>query len=160
AVFLVDLDGFKRVNDTLGHAAGDDLICQVSRRIVEKLDVRASLRFGDARGRILARLGGDELVFIDPHVTSEKEAKAIADEMLALVASGFDIQGHYVAVTASIGVALVAQVGHDIDALLHSADAAMYEAKARDRNNACFYSDVLSERARTHREIETALRSP
>jgi diguanylate cyclase (GGDEF)-like protein len=162
AVFLLDLDGFKRVNDTFGHTAGDELICEVGRRMTRSLHIgRGS--YGDGKRpleRILARLGGDEFVFIDPHVSSEAEASVLAERMLVACGEGFDLRGHQVAVTASIGVALLRDVGPNIERLIQSADAAMYDAKAHDRNNARFYSHILSEKARAYLDIENALRQP
>lgn len=160
AVFLLDLDGFKRVNDTLGHTAGDDLICQVGSRITETFRIRQDAVSKRPLDRILARLGGDEFVFIDPHVTTAAEASNIADRMLGAIGEGFDLLGHRITVTASIGVALVNEVGANIERLIQSADSAMYDAKAHDRNNARFYSKVLSEKARKHLDIENALRNP
>ncbi len=158
AVFLLDLDGFKRVNDTLGHAAGDDLICQVGDRIVSGFNVAPS--FEGSLAPMLARIGGDEFVFIDPDVETEQDARVIGDRLLALVAGGFEIQGHHVAVTTSIGIALASLVGDSMEELLRCADTAMYEAKSKDRNTACLHSQVISERTRAQRDIETALRDP
>ncbi len=155
AVFLLDLDGFKRVNDTFGHAAGDTLICEVARRMVECFGI-----VQDSGGPILARVGGDELVFIDPFVRGTENARLIADRMLGIIRTGFDLGGQHIAMTVSIGVALIPDVGPDIERLLQSADAAMYDAKAHDRNHARFYSSVLSEKARAYRDIENALRHP
>lgn len=160
AVYLIDLDGFKRVNDTLGHAAGDELIRQMGERISAAFTPKASYAEDAPLSRILARIGGDEFVFVDPDVTTDAETREIADGLLRLAASGFDIQGHHVSVTASIGVTMVSVVGRSIDDLMRSADVAMYEAKSRDRNNACFHSEAISERTRIQRDIENALRSP
>lgn len=164
AVFLLDLDGFKRVNDTFGHTAGDELICAVGRRMVDSLGIqpfrpRASIA-GLPLERILARLGGDEFVFIDPHVGSQADAVLLANRILESVGDGFDVRGHQVAVTASVGIALLSDVGPNIERLIQCADAAMYDAKAHDRNNARFYSHVLSEQAREHLDLENALRHP
>ncbi|HSO30959.1 MAG TPA: EAL domain-containing protein [Labilithrix sp.] len=159
AVFLVDLDGFKRVNDTFGHSAGDELICEVGRRMTEcfQLGARAP---DDAQGPLLVRFGGDEFVFIEPSVGSRADALDVADRMLAAIGGSFEIRGHQLSVTASIGIALMSDVGTDIERLIQSADTAMYDAKAHDRNNARFYSHVLSDKARAHLDIENALRHP
>ena len=159
AVFLLDLDGFKRVNDTLGHACGDELICQVAQRVVSAMHIDLNAA-SDPSGCFLARIGGDEFVFIDPNVSSESDARMVSERLLSVVASGFDIRGHHVNVTTSIGVAFISDIGLSLEELLRCSDAAMYDAKSKDRNNACFHSLVLSEGKRTHREIETALRSP
>jgi diguanylate cyclase (GGDEF)-like protein len=161
AVFLLDLDGFKRVNDTFGHSAGDELICEIGRRLTDALSVTGA--YADRKrpqGRIVARLGGDEFVFIDPFVSTHEEAQALADRMLAAIAGGFDLRGHNVTVTTSIGVALVSEVGANIERLVQCADAAMYDAKMNDRNNARFWTRALSDKARHHLDIENALRRP
>ncbi len=164
AVFLLDLDGFKRVNDTFGHTAGDELICAVGRRMVDSLGIQPFRPRPSIAGlpleRILARLGGDEFVFIDPHVGSQADAVLLANRILESVGDGFDVRGHQVAVTASVGIALLSDVGPNIERLIQCADAAMYDAKAHDRNNARFYSHVLSEQAREHLDLENALRHP
>jgi diguanylate cyclase (GGDEF)-like protein len=162
AVFLVDLDGFKRVNDTFGHSAGDELICEVGRRMTEcfQLERRSP---SDARrplSPLLVRFGGDEFIFIEPSVETREEAMHVADRMLAAIGGSFEIRGHQLSVTASIGIALLSDVGTDIERLIQSADTAMYDAKAHDRNNARFYSHELSDAARAHLDIENALRQP
>ena len=160
-VFLLDLDGFKRVNDTFGHTAGDELICQVGRRLTRSLQVSGWGGDPDAPlGRFLARLGGDEFVFVDPAIETGDAAAAVAADMIETLGEGFDVRGYQVAVGASIGIALLADVGGDIERLIQCADAAMYDAKSHDRNTARFYSPELSERSRTHLDIENALRSP
>jgi diguanylate cyclase (GGDEF)-like protein len=161
AVFLLDLDCFKRVNDTFGHTAGDELICEVGRRLTEALRIGNS--HGDDRRPLepfLGRLGGDEFVFIDPQIENQTSALSLADSMLVALGDGFDLRGHQISVTASIGVALLSDVGPNIEKLIQSADAALYDAKAHDRNNARFYTHVLTERSRAHLDIETALRHP
>jgi predicted signal transduction protein with EAL and GGDEF domain len=174
AVFLLDLDGFKRVNDTFGHTAGDELICAVGRRMVAALNIHTGARrkiingtvgAGGRKGgatldRILARLGGDEFVFVDPNVANQAEATALAKTILQAASDGFDVRGHQVAVSASVGIALLSEVGPDIERLIQCADAAMYDAKAHDRNNARFYSATLSEKARAQLDLENALRHP
>jgi len=162
ALFLLDLDGFKRVNDTFGHSAGDELICEVGRRVVECFEISESAGSDTVEGRvpdrILARLGGDEFVFIDRTVRSPEDAIAVAHRLLTSISDSADLRGHEITITASIGVALVEEVGSDIEVLIQSADAAMYDAKAHDRNNARFYSRALSEKARKQLDIENALR--
>src|SRR5262249_4370779 len=161
AVFLLDLDGFKRVNDTFGHTAGDELICEIAQRLTHSLHV--GVNHQDLRrplDRMLARLGGDEFVVVDPHVASEAEATILADRILAAIGCGFELRGHLVTVTTSIGIALVSDVGANVERLMQCADAAMYDAKMNDRNNARSYSRALSERSKKHLDIENALRSP
>lgn len=155
AVFLLDLDGFKRVNDTLGHSAGDELICEVSRRMQSAFGLEPN-RGTD--GQLLVRLGGDEFVFVDPKVDTALEATMIGERLLNAIGTVFELSGHEVLVTASIGIALVGEVEGGVDELLQSADTAMYDAKAHDRNNARFYSRELSERARQQVDTESQLR--
>jgi diguanylate cyclase len=163
AVFLIDLDGFKRVNDTFGHTAGDELICEVGRRVTEcfMIDIDAEDRGGDvgARRPFLARLGGDEFVFVDPSVNEPEEASSVAALMLSAIGSVFDLRGHEIVITASIGMALVAEGQGSVEVLIQRADAAMYDAKAHDRNNARFYSRTLSDDARARLELEGLLRN-
>jgi diguanylate cyclase (GGDEF)-like protein len=160
ALFVIDLDGFKRVNDTFGHKAGDELICEVARRVVDcfGIDVDAEDQGDGAGGTFLARLGGDEFVFVDPTAKGPEEATAVAGNMLAAIGSVFDLRGHEIVITASIGISMVADAAGDIEALIQGADAAMYDAKAHDRNNARLYSKALSDKARGQLELETALR--
>jgi diguanylate cyclase (GGDEF)-like protein len=159
SVFLIDLDGFKRVNDTFGHSAGDELICEVGRRVTECFALESSSETTvDVTRPILARLGGDEFVFVEPSVTGPEEASAVAALILAAVGTVFELRGHEIVITASIGMALVADADGSVEALIQRADAAMYDAKAHDRNNARFYSQTLSEKARAQLELENALR--
>ncbi|MFO0740150.1 MAG: EAL domain-containing protein [Labilithrix sp.] len=160
AVFVLDLDGFKRVNDTLGHSAGDELICEVGRRMLAAFAIEpTNWRRGSRPDRqLLVRLGGDEFVFVDPNVDSAIEASMLAERLLSAVGTVFELHGHEVLVTASIGIALVGEVEGGVDELLQSADTAMYDAKAHDRNNARFYSRKLFEQARKKVDTESALR--
>jgi diguanylate cyclase (GGDEF)-like protein len=162
AIFLIDLDGFKRVNDTFGHSAGDELICEVGRRVTEcfqiDLDAEDHGQLGQ-RSAFLARLGGDEFVFVDPSVACADDACLVASRMLAAIGSVFDLRGHEIVITASIGMALVADAHGSVEELIQRADAAMYDAKAHDRNNARFYSRALSDEARARLEMEGSLRN-
>jgi diguanylate cyclase (GGDEF)-like protein len=118
ALLVLDLDGFKAVNDSLGHAAGDVLLRMVALRL------HGVLRATDT----IARLGGDEFAMILPG-TGKYGAMAVARKALAAVKAPLDIQGHHVEVGGSIGIALAPQHGMDSATLLHRADAAMYRAK-------------------------------
>jgi diguanylate cyclase (GGDEF)-like protein len=160
AVFLIDLDGFKRVNDTFGHNAGDELICEVGRRITTCFSIRAGVDPSmDLSRPMLARLGGDEFVFVDPSVSGPDDASAVGALLLTAIGKVFDLRGHEIVITASIGMTLVSDDGSDVESLIQRADAAMYDAKAHDRNNARFYSPTLSDKARAQLEIEAALRN-
>jgi diguanylate cyclase (GGDEF)-like protein len=124
AVLLMDLDGFKAINDTLGHAAGDTLLCEVADAL------RATVRPGD----LIARLGGDEFVVVLAGLHDGDQARARADRLLAqLRAECFTVSGVQLAVDASIGVALAPDHGGDVATLLQRADVAMYQAKRAHR---------------------------
>ena len=122
AVIFVDLDGFKPVNDDLGHAAGDDVLVQVAARL------RASVRSGDAVGR----LGGDEFVVVCPSVTSAEDALDVAEQICSRAFDQpLDVAGAALAMRASLGVAWSDRTGADALVLVQQADAAMYQAKRR-----------------------------
>ena len=126
ALLFVDLDGFKAVNDRLGHAAGDELLQAVARAL------RGRLRRGD----LLARLGGDEFLVALTDLEPEcavTEARRVADELSAALGAGFELRGEEVVVRASVGVGVYPRDGEEFAALLHSADVDMYTRKAAGR---------------------------
>ncbi len=160
AVFLIDLDGFKRVNDTFGHTAGDELICEVARRVTRCFGIDASVDTVeiDTTRPLLARLGGDEFVLVSPSVRDDADAVTTSNAMLAAIGTVFDLRGHEIVITASIGIALLGERGNP-EVLLQRADAAMYDAKAHDRNNARLYSRHLDDKGPTRLKMEVALRN-
>jgi diguanylate cyclase (GGDEF)-like protein len=125
ALLMVDLDGFKAVNDRLGHEAGDRLLVAVAERLVR------SARFND----LVARLGGDEFVLLVEDLTSRAQVQQLADTVLAALATPFALGGEVVGIGASIGVAIRIDADLDGDDLLRRADRAMYAAKAAGRGN-------------------------
>ncbi|MBA2665952.1 MAG: sensor domain-containing diguanylate cyclase [Trueperaceae bacterium] len=129
AVLFVDLDGFKHVNDTFGHTAGDHLLQQVASRLL------ASLRSSDT----LARVSGDEFVVLIPEVKRPDDARDVALALLAGLGEPFSARGHDVTLTASVGVSVFPKDGPDAAAMQRHADAAMYAAKDAGRNRVCFY---------------------
>lgn len=132
AVLIVDLDGFKPVNDTFGHAAGDMLLTQVSRRMVNVI------RSADT----VARLGGDEFAVILTSITAPQDAGIVAQKLIACFGAPFNINGNELSTTASIGIALYPQDSVDDEALIRKADTAMYEAKAAGRNGYRFFKEA------------------
>ncbi len=134
AVAFIDLDRFKSINDTLGHDAGDELLCEVARRL------KANVRGSDA----VARLGGDEFVVLLPEIQSTEDAASVARKILAAMGVPFHLHGRDMRVTCSIGISICPQHGIDEQTLKKHADIAMYEAKSEGRNNFQFYDNELS----------------
>jgi diguanylate cyclase (GGDEF)-like protein len=129
AIVLLDIDRFKDVNDTLGHAIGDRLLCEVSERLLRA-----------ARGRAtVARLGGDEFAFVIADIDGPDEAVAIVEDLHSEMARPIQMEGLTLAVTASAGIALAPEHGSDVELLLQRADIAMYLAKER-RSSVELYS--------------------
>jgi diguanylate cyclase (GGDEF)-like protein len=124
AVVYLDLDGFKQINDTLGHGAGDILLKMVAERLL------ATVRAEDT----VARLGGDEFTLALWHVSGSDYAATVAARAIAALAKPYDIEGHIVTITASAGVSIYPDHGEDEEALMKSADLALYEAKAAGKN--------------------------
>ncbi len=148
AVCFIDLDRFKTINDALGHGAGDELLMVMAQRL------RESLRVND----IVARLGGDEFVVLLEGSASAADHAAIAQKMLHAISEPLMILGCTFLVTGSIGISLYPADGRDAATLLKHADAAMYLAKSKGKNNIQFYSAELAEMAARHFDVESALR--
>jgi diguanylate cyclase (GGDEF)-like protein len=125
AVMYLDLDGFKQINDTLGHGAGDALLKMVAERLV------ATVREEDT----VARLGGDEFVLALWHVSGAEYAATAALRAIEAVSRPYDIEGTTVSITISAGVSIYPDHGEDAETLMKSADLALYEAKSHGKNN-------------------------
>ena len=132
AVFFLDLDRFKEVNDTLGHEVGDLLIKQVGDRI------RQCVRESDT----VARFGGDEFLIVLPNILEIEDVEVVATKVREALAKPFQLGDHVVSVSGSIGVSLYRDHGEDIDDLMKHADIAMYRAKQRGGNNYVFYEEI------------------
>ncbi len=137
-VLMVDLDFFKQVNDTLGHHAGDELLCLVADRL------KAAVRKTD----IVARMGGDEFVVLLSNLQDMEEAEEIGANVVASISTPAKIAGRATPISASVGVCLYPDGGTSCDALLQNVDAAMYKAKAGGRNNCFVYNADRSDRKR------------
>ncbi len=147
-VLFVDIDRFKVVNDTLGHAVGDDLLVQIGERL------RGAVRPGDTVGR----LGGDEFAVALTHLARPDDAANVAQKIVDALALPFQLGAHEVYVSASIGVGLYPTDGREPDTLLKSADTAMYRAKEAGRNAYQFYMPEMNERALARMHLESQLR--
>ncbi|WP_126443865.1 sensor domain-containing protein [Sulfuricystis multivorans] len=148
AVMFIDLDFFKQVNDTLGHAIGDRLLQLVAERM------RLCVRETDT----ISRLGGDEFVVVLTDISESAPAGNVAEKIIAQMNEPFDIEGNEIHIGASIGITLFPDDGRDIDALFRNADLAMYRAKALGRNNAQFFEPALTTAAIDRRSLENDLR--
>ena len=148
AVLFLDLDGFKTVNDTLGHAEGDVLLREVARRIIGVL----------RRDDVVARQGGDEFTILMQGVKDVQDISLIADKLLEAVAQPFVSGPHTMQVTASVGITVFPLDDTDVDALLRNADTAMYQAKSDGKNAFRFYTAEMNAAMRTRLDIESGLR--
>lgn len=135
AVMFLDLDRFKNINDTLGHMIGDELLQQVSSRLQD------CIRAGDT----LARFGGDEFTLMLPKLqNSRSDASKLAEKITEALKQPFNVDGHELYVSTSIGIALYPQDGSNIDSLIKHADVAMYHVKGQGKNGYQFYSNEMN----------------
>ena len=148
AVFFLDLDRFKVINDSLGHNVGDRLLQMVARR------VRGLLREDDT----VTRLGGDEFTILAPHIKSEADAITVARKVREVLKQPFVIDGRELFITTSVGISLYPNDGEDAETLLRNADTAMYRAKAQGRDVYQLYTASMNARALEQLTLENALR--
>jgi diguanylate cyclase (GGDEF)-like protein/PAS domain S-box-containing protein len=149
SIFVLDLDRFKAVNDTLGHAIGDGLLKAVADRIL------AIVRDGD----VTARLGGDEFaVLLRTDGNQREETSAVAARLLATISAPYEIEGRLLHIGVSIGVALAPDHGRDADTLIRNADFALYKVKAHGKNGYRLFDADLEIEANARRELEADLR--
>ena len=154
ALFFIDLDGFKGVNDTLGHAAGDQLLARVAGRLREVAMAQASAGAGDC---LIGRLAGDEFTLFVPSLPDMDSAGRIARAIQFALRERFDLGSQHVDLGASIGVACYPEHGDTLSALLRSADIAMYHAKRQGRNRAEMFTAELALEAADRAELERDL---
>ncbi|MDH3662372.1 MAG: EAL domain-containing protein, partial [Alphaproteobacteria bacterium] len=148
AIHCLDLNDFKGVNDTLGHAVGDDLLCQVAHRLTDVL--RAS--------DTVARLGGDEFAIIQVPVQTAEEASILAERLIAAIGTSYRVDDHDVFTSTSVGIAVSPENGRSPEELLRLADAALYQAKAQGRGCYQFFSPEMQEQLRYRKGLECDLR--
>jgi diguanylate cyclase (GGDEF)-like protein len=147
AVHFIDLDQFKQVNDTLGHTRGDMLLTAVAKRLI---DVTRD-------ARVTARFGGDEFVVLQAPITSPDQSEILAKRILTALGGTYDLDGHKVVVTASIGIA-IAKSQIDPDQFLRNADMALYRAKAEGRGTWRWFETSMEAHAQARRTLELDLR--
>jgi diguanylate cyclase (GGDEF)-like protein len=149
SVLMLDLDRFKSVNDSFGHPAGDALLREIARRLLN------TVREVDC----VARFGGDEFAVLQAPCKDQKAGViALSDRILAAVTEPYDFNGRKLILETSIGIALAPQDGDDVDALIKHADLALYRAKTEGRNRYCFFAASMEAEARNRRELEDDMR--
>lgn len=161
AVLFLDLDGFKAVNDTMGHSAGDAVLRQAAERLqrgIRDSDVLSHVGGGSRGDFELARLGGDEFTALIMDIGGPDDALAVAQRALDLMRQPFDIDGREVRLASSIGIALYPEDGRDAGTLLKHSDTAMYHAKESGRANFQFYNASMTAAAISRMELERDLR--
>jgi diguanylate cyclase (GGDEF)-like protein len=161
AVLFLDLDNFKRVNDSLGHGAGDELLCLIAARL------RRTLRHDDSSGAAnstslasghIARLGGDEFVVILPDLANIEDAGILARRLIDELQAPMQIAKHSLVVTPSVGIAIFPTDGTSADALLRNADLAMYFAKRRGPGTYAYFDPQMTTAARQRFAVEERMR--
>ncbi|MBI5014946.1 MAG: EAL domain-containing protein [Deltaproteobacteria bacterium] len=158
AVLFLDLDNFKRINDTLGHRFGDLLLRVASQRLNETVRASDALTRRGGEKDTVARLGGDEFTIFLSEVATPEDAARVARRCLDVLSRPYQLEGHEVTVTASIGIAAFPGDGGDIDALLKNADTAMYCAKETGKNTYQFYQSSMNASAMEKLTLEADLR--
>ncbi len=149
AVFFIDLDHFKTINDTLGHALGDRALEAIASRIENCI----------RRGDTLSRIGGDEFVLLMPQLKMEEDADNLARNIVEILQAPLCLGHHEVIITASIGIAVYPDHGRDANTLINHADLAMYEIKSRGKNNVGFYSPRLDKVHLSNLSFEVEMRN-
>jgi diguanylate cyclase (GGDEF)-like protein len=160
AILFLDLDDFKRINDTLSHRIGDLLLERVAERIIRILRAcdRVSRWVPETEASRVARLGGDEFTVLLSEIREPEDAALVADRLLRELAKPYMVAGNEIFVTVSIGIAVHPVDGDDVDRLLMNADTAMYHAKGAGKNVYRFYSESMNASALDRLAMETSLR--
>lgn len=160
ATLFLDLDRFKRINDTLGYNVGDLLLQGIAERVQEcvRKGDRAARQTCQVGSCTVSRLGGDEFTILLPEIKQVQDAAMVARRLLDTTARPFLLAGHEIFVTGSIGITVYPLDGEDADTLLKNADAAMYSAKEQGRNNFQFYSESMNASSYKRLALEISLR--
>jgi len=148
AVLFIDIDHFKYINDSLGHQIGDQLLKSLVARLISELREEDTI----------ARFGGDEFVVLLPEVNHLSDTKELANSLLNKIKEPYDIKGHELMITGSVGISIYPDDATTADDLIQHADAAMYLAKEQGRNNSQFYTPEINERIMRRLNLEKALR--
>lgn len=149
-IMFLDLDSFKSVNDTLGHDIGDKLLQAVAKRL------KNCIKEND----VICRLGGDEFVLIFPDVADVETVEVIAKKVIGIFNNSFNIEGHILNVTTSIGISLCPSHGKEADKLIKNADMAMYKSKLYGKNRYEFYTeDLETTRAEVAGDLDNSLKA-
>jgi diguanylate cyclase (GGDEF)-like protein len=155
AMLFVDLDRFKMVNDSLGHARGDQLLVMVANRL--RVVVNAEFP-GNVRARpLVARLAGDEFTIFFPEIQSADEIERIARRTVLAISESFELCGHSIDIGASVGLALVPEHGTSVESLMRAADIAMYRAKSLGGGQHCLFNTALATEHQDRIDTEKAL---
>jgi diguanylate cyclase (GGDEF)-like protein/PAS domain S-box-containing protein len=147
-IFLLDLDRFKVINDSLGHQAGDQLLQTVTKRLKEAI----------SDDNVLARFGGDEFILMVPNLLNREEAFDFSEEIMKIMEKPFDIYGQKFNITTSIGISLYPDHGSDMNTLIKNADLAMYRSKEMGRNCATLFTSEMKDHAIDRMDKEIMLR--
>lgn len=164
ALIFMDIDDFKRINDSLGHHAGDILLQKVSHRLVEDLrehdSVSKSYKESDKEdnSRQLSRLGGDEFTIMLTELTSRKEVQKVCERLVKTLSKPIEVNGNELVVSGSFGIAIFPEDGKDLATLMRHADIAMYQAKETGKNNLCFYDENIDSNKFERLTLESKLR--
>ncbi|GAB4260586.1 MAG: hypothetical protein Kow00111_08030 [Thermincola ferriacetica] len=149
AILFLDLDRFKTVNDTMGHDVGDQLLKDVAKRLKKRV----------GKGRVVARLSGDEFIILQPNVSRTEDVRKFAEDVCESLRKPFTIAGRNFHVTTSIGITVFPDNGEDAKTLLKNADIAMYKAKEQGGNSYEVYTFAMNEMAMAKLELENNLRA-
>jgi diguanylate cyclase (GGDEF)-like protein/PAS domain S-box-containing protein len=160
AVLFIDLDDFKRINDTLGHPSGDKVLISIADRLKNMLrhsDV-LSRSSADQPASLISRVGGDEFTLLAADITTPDQIASLADRIIEVLGRAVEVENQLITLTASIGISVYPEDGSDIDILLKNADTAMYAAKERGRNNYQFFQSAMNDAASVRFHMSNRLR--